>query len=60
MRKPQVRWIAKSTVVTLIPNVIDDISLHHTPLSLYEILHVGVDVATVNTISSFLAFVSKL
>jgi hypothetical protein len=68
IRRPEIRWgtsyvrrnFVKSTVLSFVPSAIDDLAIHHANLSVNEIIHVGIDTATINAIGIILSFASKL
>lgn len=68
VRRPEIRWgttyvkknFVRTTVLSFVPSAIDDLAIHHASLSLTEIIHVGVDAATINAIGIVLSFASKL
>ena len=68
IRKPEVRWgtsfvkrnFVKTTVLSFVPSAIDDLAIHHAPLNVNELIHVGVDTATINALGLLLTFASKL
>ena len=68
VRRPEVRWgtayvkknFFRTTVLSFVPSAIDDVAIHHANLSVSEIVHVGLDTATINAIGIILTFASKL
>lgn len=68
VRRPEIRWgsvyikknFVRTTVFSFIPSAIDDLAIHHANLSVNEIVHIGLDTATINAIGIILSFASKL
>jgi hypothetical protein len=52
--------LIRTTVMSFVPSAIDDVAIHHANLNISEIVHVGIDTATINMIGIILSFASKL